>query len=72
MQLKWRQRHGGICWIAVEMIQQTPVDLRPHRFLAVNMSHSMESAVAMGYHLHDVDKRPESTVAQECRRDLHI
>ena len=53
------------CRIAVEMIQQMLARLRPHRFLAMyDMSYSTKSAVAIGYHFHDVDERLESTVGQ--------
>ena len=59
------------CGVAVEKIQQTLADLRPHRFSTVyGMSHSMESAVAIGYHLRDVDRRPESSVTQRYPRGL--
>ena len=53
------------CRIAVEVIQQALADLSPHGFSTVyGMSHSTESAVAIGYHLGDFDERPESTFAQ--------
>ena len=59
------------CKIAVEIIQQMLTGLRPHRVLTVyGVSHSTESAVAISYHLHAVEKRPESTFRQGYRRGL--